>query len=113
MSVTVNFVNILSEPFVAIFLRQNNTKSNVVTGEKLETISSTFYACILTKVLFCQNVTKCQFHQHYTYDFFIRMLIRQLFLVTCTQKKLLERCLYEKHARIMLMKLTADKSTFV
>ncbi len=42
-----------------------------------------------------------QFHQHFTYEFFVRTLFWQLFLVAYTQQKLLKRCLNVK----MLMKL--------
>jgi len=53
---------------------------------------------------------RCQFHQHFTYEFFVLTSFRQLFssymYVTCTWTKLQKRHLYEKHARIKLMKLT-------
>jgi len=50
---------------------------------------------------------RCQFHQNYTHAFFVQMLFRRIFLVTCKQKKLLKQCSYVKRARFTLMKLTA------
>jgi len=35
------------------------------------------------KQLFMHAKRRCQFHQHFTYEFFIQKLIRQLFLRTC------------------------------
>jgi len=55
--------------------------------------------------------TWSQFHQHFTYEFFVQTLFQQLFLCTCnvhvTKKKLPKRRAYEKNAQKMLMKLTA------
>ncbi len=46
---------------------------------------------------------RCQFHQHFTYKFFVRMSFCQLFLVTFW---LWQKSLFKKHVRQMLMKLT-------
>jgi len=56
----------------------------------------------------------CQFHQHFTYEFFVLTSFRQLFssymYVTCTWKKLPKWHSYKKHAHIKLMKLTVGVS---
>jgi len=56
------------------------------------------------------NDTSCQFHQHFTNEFFVQTSFWQLFssymYVMCTWKKLLKWHSYEKRERIKLMKLT-------
>jgi len=51
-----------------------------------------------------------QFHQRFTYEFFVRPLsiwqIFSMYVRTYVRKKLPKRHSYEKFARIMLMKLT-------
>jgi len=54
--------------------------------------------------------TCSQFHQHFTYKFFVRTSFQQLFYVHVTREKLLKQRLYEKFVCKMLMKLTTDTS---
>jgi len=50
---------------------------------------------------------RCQFHQHFTYKFFVLMSFRQLFLRNyVTREKAAQTTFYEKLVRKMLMKLT-------
>lgn len=54
------------------------------------------------------KVTRCQFHQHLTNEFFVQTLIRKLFssfVSSCVFAS--AKNLYKKCARVMLMKLTA------
>jgi len=50
-----------------------------------------------------EPVYRCQFHQHFTYKFFVQMSFWQLFLCTC---KLPKQRSHKKFASKMLMKLT-------
>jgi len=57
-----------------------------------------------------QNNPDRQFHQHFTYEFYVNSYVRRLFgsffLRMYVRKKLPKRHSHEKFARIMLMKLT-------
>jgi len=60
----------------------------------------------------------CQFHQHFTHNFFTDILTPKNFKANITREKLLNLLSYEKHARNMLMTLTPglfkqDKFIFV
>ncbi len=64
-------------------------------------LSVYFYAFGICTLKSCtQNVdeidTRCQFHQHSTYKFLYKRPFRQLFLVTCTQKKVPKRTFVRK-----------------
>jgi len=55
-------------------------------------------------------VNWCQFHQHFTYKFFVRTSFRQLFS-TYVRKKICRKD--EKFERIMLMKFTPGWTTLI
>ncbi len=69
-----------------------------------------FLICLLIKFLLLSyelrqlKMRRCQFHQRFTYEFFVQMSFRQLFLVAKNS--------YEKRAQKTLMKLTAARLHF-
>jgi len=62
---------------------------------------------LLTHVKLLSRPAQCQFHQHFTYEFFVLMSFWQLFFyVHVTREKLPKQYSYKKFVCKMLMKLT-------
>ncbi len=57
----------------------------------------------LLKIL--RSIPRCQFHQHFTYEFFVR---RSFFYVHVTRKSCQNTTFVQKFVRLTLMKLTPD-----